>query len=141
VRGRLPVSGEARLAGALDACGTQLVAATSGLFTGSRVLDQILKGPGFLEADAYSDITFWSDELTRVPTGWRAIGWLRVKGVEHELACELALGHAARRIGQLPRLCAVSHWVLDSTWITGSRIPGLSRRVAMTSSVVLEPAE
>lgn len=140
VRGRLPVSGEASVAGPAEQWGTRLVAATTGLCTASAVLDRILKGPGFLEAENHPEISFESQTLVRVPTGWRAIGHLQLKGVNHELACELTLGPLPRQLAGGPRLSAVSHWVLDSTWITGQRIPGLSRRVSMTSSVVLEPA-
>jgi polyisoprenoid-binding protein YceI len=140
VRGRLPVFGEASIAGPAEQWGTRLVASTARLSTSSPVLDRILKGPGFLEAEDFPEIDFRSQTLVRVPTGWRAIGHLRVKGIEHELACELALGRLPRDLAGVPRITAISHWALDSTWITGQRIPGLSRRVSMTSSVVLEPA-
>jgi polyisoprenoid-binding protein YceI len=139
VRGRLPLTGDASVGGAVRECATTLVAATGELRTFSRVLDTILTGPGFLEAAAYPEISFRSEQLTRVPTGWRAVGRLRVKDVDHEVACELALGPLRWHPDGAPRLSAKSHWVMDSTWITGQRIPGLHRRVAMTSSIVLEP--
>ncbi len=140
VRGRLPLEGEASVAGSAEQWGTHLVASTRGLSTFSPVLDRILKGPGFLEADEHPEIGFQSQSLVRVPTGWRAIGLLQVKGVDYEVACELVLGHLQHGRTGGPRISAISHWVLDSRWITGQRIPGLSRRVSMTSSVVLEPA-
>jgi hypothetical protein len=33
-----------------------------------------------------------------------------------------------------------TRWVLDSTWITTQRLPTLSRRIAMSCSVVLDRA-
>jgi polyisoprenoid-binding protein YceI len=138
VRGRLPLTGGVRLGRSVEETATELVASTSTLSTFSRVLDRILTGPGFLDAEAYPQISFRSERLTRVPTGWRAIGRLRVKGTDHELACRLTLG--GLRLDSVPRLSATSHWVLDSSWITGQRLPGLSPRVEMTTSVLLEPA-
>jgi polyisoprenoid-binding protein YceI len=140
VRGRLPLSGEASVGGRVEECATTLVASTGQLSTVSPILDKILTGPGFLEAAAFPEISFRSEQLTRVPTGWRAIGQLHVKGVDHELACQLTLGTLHWDDEGTPRLSAKSHWVLDSTWITGQRIPGLSRRVSITCFVVLEPS-
>ena len=140
VRGRLPLSGKASVGGCAEECATTLVASTGGLRTFSPVLDRILTGPGFLEADVYPEISFRSEQLTRVPTGWRAIGRLRVKDVDHEIACALSLGTLRWGADGAPQLSATSHWVLDSTWITGQRIPGLSRRVAIGCRLVLEPS-
>jgi polyisoprenoid-binding protein YceI len=140
VRGRLPVSGEASVGGSAEDCGATLVARVGELSTFSPILDRILTGPGFLEADAYPEISFRSEELIQVPTGWRAIGQLRVKGVDHEVACQLSLGSLRWQADGTPRLSATSQWVLDSTWITGQRIPGLSRRVVIAASIVLEPS-
>jgi hypothetical protein len=33
-----------------------------------------------------------------------------------------------------------SRWVLDSTWVTSRRVLALSRNIAMTCSVTLQPA-
>ncbi len=140
VRGRLPVSGEALVGGSVEECATKLVASTGALSTFSPILDKILTGPGFLEAASFPEISFHSEQLTRVPTGWRAIGRLHVKGVDHEIACQLSVGSIHWDEEGTPRLSAKSHWVLDSTWITGQRIPGLSRRVAIACFIVLEPS-
>jgi hypothetical protein len=42
--------------------------------TGSSWLDRPLAGPGFLDARAFPEISFRSDLLAWVPSGWRAVG-------------------------------------------------------------------
>ena len=100
VRGRLPLAGEALIAGSVEHCATRLVAATGALTTASPILDRILTGPGFLEAETYPEISFQSQTMTRVPTGWRAIGHLRVKDVDYELACQLGIGQLSQHYGR-----------------------------------------
>ena len=100
----------------------RLTARTSAVSTGSPVLDRLLAGPGFLDA-----------------AGWRAVGRLRVKNTEHELACQLDLQLGDTRPGGPPRIVIASHWVLDSRWVTSQWIPGLGHRIVMTCSFFLEP--
>jgi polyisoprenoid-binding protein YceI len=133
VRGRLPLSGGARISATVDQSAACLVASSAALSTGSGLLDRMLVGSGFLEADAFPEITFRSEMLVRVPSGWRAVGQLEVKGREHAMACELAVD---------PRdpMTITSRWVLDSAWVTSRRVLALGRSIAMTCSVRLQPA-
>jgi hypothetical protein len=101
------------------------------------MLDRLLAGPGFLDAETHPDISFRSEMLVCVPTGWRAVGHLRVKGTEHPLVCELD----ADLRDQQPEPSAMTittRWVIDSTWITTQRVPMLGRRIAMSCSLALE---
>ena len=77
--------------------------------------------------------------LAWVPAGWRAVGLLRIKNVEHELACVLDLDLGDTRPDAPPRVIIGSSWVIDPRWITSMRIPALARRVVMTCSFSLEP--
>ena len=93
----------------------------------------MLLGSGFLEAQAFPEISFRSEMLVRVPSGWRAVGQLEVKGREHAMACELA-------VDQRNPMTITSRWVLDTAWVTTRRVPALGRNIAMTCSVTLQPA-
>jgi YceI-like protein len=104
------------------------------------VLDRELAGPGFLDAGAFPEISFRSELLAWVPTGWRAVGRLQVKGTEHELACQLDLDRDGEPLSDPPRIRITSRWILDSRWITRHWIPGLGRRIPMTCSFLLEPS-
>jgi polyisoprenoid-binding protein YceI len=110
VRGRLPLTGAARISASLEESAARLVACTTALSTGSGLLDRMLVGAGFLEAEVFPEISFRSEMLVSVPSGWRAVGQLEVKGSEHPMACELAVD---------PRnpMTITSRWVLDSTWL------------------------
>jgi hypothetical protein len=70
---------------------------------------------------------------------WRAVGLLRVKNVEHELACVLDLNLGDTRPDAPSRITIGSSWVIDPRWITSKRIPALGRRIVMTCSFSLEP--
>jgi polyisoprenoid-binding protein YceI len=139
VRGHLPLTGEALVTEPIEGSVVRLAAKTGAVSTGSAVLDRLLAGPGFLDARAYPEISFCSELLVWVPTGWRAVGRLRVKNAEHELACEFGVQFSDTRPGVTPRLVIASSWVIDSTWVTSQRIPALGRRIAMTCSFFLEP--
>ncbi len=139
VRGRLPLTGGVRIAQPLEESTARLTARTSAVSTGSPVLDRLLAGPGFLDAGAFPEISFRSGLLVWVPAGWRAIGCLRVKNVEHELACQLDLDLPDTRPGDPPRIIIASSWVIDSRWVTSQWVPALGRRIVMTCSFSLEP--
>ena len=101
VRGRLPLTGGVLIAEPVEDSTARLAARASAVSTGSPVLDRLLTGPGFLDAGAFPEIIFRSELLAWVPAGWRAVGRLRVKNTEHELACQLDLrlnAYAARRL-------------------------------------------
>jgi len=117
----------------------RLIARAGAVRTGSPVLDRLLAGPGFLDAGTFPEISFRSELLAWVPTGWRAVGHLQVKNAEHELACYLALHLDGTRPDGSPRILITSSWVIDSRWITRQWIPGLGRRIVMTCSCSLEP--
>jgi polyisoprenoid-binding protein YceI len=140
VRGRLPLTGEVLIAEPIEESTARLAATTSAISTGSAALDRLLAGPAFLDVTAFPQISFWSELLVRVPAGWRAVGRLQVKNVEHELACQLELRPGDRAPDGQPRLVITSQWVIDSRWITSQWIPGLSRRVVITCSFGLEPS-
>jgi polyisoprenoid-binding protein YceI len=90
VRGRLPLRGDVLVAELAQESTAELVASPSAVTTGHGVLDRVLAGPGFLNADNFPEITFRSEVLVCVPTGWRAIGNMCIKGTEHPVVCELA---------------------------------------------------
>ena len=139
VRGQLPLSGRVQIAEPIEESTARLTARTSAVSTGSPVLDRVLAGPGFLDARAYPEISFQSDLLVWVPGGWRAVGRLRIKNSEHELACQLDVQRGDGPPRVVPRLVIACTWVIDSTWVTSQRIPALSRRIPMTCSFHLDP--
>jgi polyisoprenoid-binding protein YceI len=139
VQGRLPLTGRVLVAEPVEDSVAWLAASACRVSTGSHVLDRQLAGPGFLDARAFPEISFRSEMLAWVPAGWRAVGHLQVKGTEHELACELDLDGEGGPPGDSPRVRITSSWILDSSWITRLWIPGLSRRIPMTCSFLLEP--
>jgi polyisoprenoid-binding protein YceI len=139
VRGRLPLTGGVRIAQPIEDSTARLAARASAISTGSLVLDRLLAGPGFLDAGTFPEISFRSELLVWVPTGWRAVGRLQVKNTKHELACQLDLGLPGTRAGDPPRIIIASSWVIDSRWVTSQWIPALGRRIAMTCSFSLEP--
>jgi polyisoprenoid-binding protein YceI len=147
VRGRLPLAGDVRIAECIEDSVAFLSTRTRALSTGVGALDRLLKGPSFLDSDNFPQICFWSQKMVRVPDGWRALGRLRVKAAEHELACELEVGAwddgpAAWDGGPAawPGVTVTTRWALDSEWVTSQRLPGLGRCIAMTCSLTLEPA-
>jgi polyisoprenoid-binding protein YceI len=139
VRGRLPLTGRVLITDPIEESTALLSARTSAVSTGSAVLDRVLTGPAFLDARAYPEISFQSDLLSLVPTGWRAVGHLQVKDAEHELACEFGVHRGDARPGGAPRLVIACAWAIDSTWVTSQRIPALGRRISMTCSFHLQP--
>jgi polyisoprenoid-binding protein YceI len=141
VRGRLPLTGRLLIAEQIEESTALLAARVSEVSTGSPALDRLLRGPGFLDAAAFPEISFRSELLARVPAGWRAAGHLRVRGIEHELACQLGLHDDRPGESGPPRFRITSTWVIDSRWVTRQWIPGLSRRIPMTCSFVLEPGD
>ena len=139
VRGRLPLSGGVLITEPIEDSTARLIARASAVSTGSPVLDRLLAGTGFLDAGTYPEISFRSELLAWVPTGWRAAGHLRIKDIEHELACHLDLHLGGTRPDGSPCVLIASSWVIDSRWITRQWIPGLGRRIVMTCSCSLEP--
>jgi polyisoprenoid-binding protein YceI len=139
VRGQLPLAGQVVITEPVEESAALLTARTSAVSTGSPVLDRVLAGPAFLDAQAYPEISFRTDLLAQGPTGWRAVGHLQVKNAEHELACEFGVHLGDGGPGSAPRLVIACSWVLDSTWVTSQRIPALSRRIAMSCSFGLYP--
>jgi polyisoprenoid-binding protein YceI len=140
VQGRLPLTGRVLIAEPIENSTARLAARAGQVSTGSHLLDRQLAGPGFLDAGAFPEISFRSELLAWVPTGWRAVGCLQVKGAEHELACQLDLDHDSEPLGDRPRIRITSRWILDSRWITRHWIPGLGRCIPMTCSFLLEPS-
>ncbi|HEV2253553.1 MAG TPA: YceI family protein [Streptosporangiaceae bacterium] len=139
VRGRLPLTGRVLIAEPVEDSTARLIARSDAVSTGSPALDRLLTGPDFLDAGTFPEISFRSELLAWVPAGWRAVGLLRVKNVEHELACVLDLYLGDTRPDAPPRVTISSSWVIDPRWITSKRIPALGRRVVMTCSFALEP--
>ncbi len=143
VRGRLPLTGAVKVAASIEDSRAHLVALANDVSTGNRMLDRLLAGPGFLDTEGHPTISLRSQMLVCVPTGWRVVGQLEVKGIERPIVCEL---QADLRSAQPPTAAAraamilTTRWVLDSTWITTQRLPTLSRRIAMSCSVVLDRA-
>src|ERR1700689_4723655 len=72
VRGRLPLTGRVLITEPIEDSTARLTARAGAVSTGSLVLDQLLAGPGFLDAGAYPEISFRSEFLAWVPAGWRA---------------------------------------------------------------------
>lgn len=140
VRGLLPLSGAAYVSPAVEDSSAELYAETGALRTGSAVLDRVLASPGFLDAETHPRIGFRSEMLVCVPTGWRALGQLWVKGTEHPLMCELDADLRHQQPGR-PAMIITTRWVIDPTWITTQRVPMLSGRVAMNCSVTLEQVD
>jgi polyisoprenoid-binding protein YceI len=137
VRGHLPLTGGAVIAAPIQDSTAHLIAMTEALSTGSAMLDRLLTGPGFLNAKVFSEISFRTQMLVHVPTGWRAVGQLQLKGIEHSVVCELDPPRHVRPGDTTMTL--TSRWVIDSTWITTRLVPTLSRRIAMSCSIALEP--
>jgi polyisoprenoid-binding protein YceI len=124
---------------AVEDSAAHLYAATGGLRTGSAMLDRLLTGPQFLDAETHPSISFRSEMLVRVPTGWRAVGHLRVKGTDHPMVCDLVADLRDSKLGQMA-MTVETRWVFDSSWITG-RVPMLARRIAMSCSITLEQTD
>ena len=139
VRGRLALAGRVRIARPIEDSGACLTARADTLTTGSALLDQLITGPGFLDADVFPEISFQAELLVCVPSGWRAVGQLRVKGAERPLACQLDVEPGSSRAGGASGMTVTSRWALDSRWVTRQRIPALSRRIVMTCSIALVP--
>lgn len=139
VHGRMPLAGRVLIAEPIEDSTAWLAAKAAQVSTGSHVLDRQLAGPTFLDAGPFPEISFRSELLAWVPTGWRAVGRLQVKGTEHELACQLGLDRGSEPLHDSPRVRITSSWILDSRWITRHWIPGLSRCIPMTCSFLLEP--
>ncbi len=139
VRGRLPLAGRVIIAEPIEDSTACLAARANAVSTGSPVLDRLLAGPRFLDAAAFPEISFRSELLAWVPTGWRAVGRLRVKNAEHELACQLDLHLGDTPHDDTRRVVVASNWVIDSRWITSHWVPALSRHVVMTCSFSLVP--
>jgi polyisoprenoid-binding protein YceI len=137
IQGRLPLTGGAVVTPTIEDSTAELVAMTEAISTGHGLIDGLLSSPNFLDAETFPEITFRSELLVRVPTGWRAVGQLHVKGTGYPLACELDVDVRHPRPGAA-KMTLTTRWVLDSTWITTQRVPGLSRRIAMTCSVELD---
>ena len=139
VQGSLPLAGRAVISEPVEESTALLAARTSAVSTGSPALDRLLTSPGFLDAQAFPEITFRSDLLAWVPGGWRAVGLLRVKDTEHELACQLDVHPTAAGRDPSSRVTITSSWVIDSRWVTSKRIPMLGHRIVMACSFCLEP--
>jgi len=139
VRGRLPLAGRVIIAEPIEDSAGCLAARTNAVSTGSPVLDRLLAGPRFLDAAAFPEISFRSELLAWVPAGWRAVGRLRVKNAEHELACQLDLDFGDAPHDDTRRIVVAGNWVIDSRWVTSHWIPALSRRIVMTCSFSLIP--
>jgi polyisoprenoid-binding protein YceI len=144
VRGRLGLTGRVRIAQPIEDSEARLTARAGTLSTGSALLDQLITGPGFLDADSFPEISFQAELLVCVPAGWRAVGQLRLKGAERPLACQLDVVPGVRpadglAASGLAGMTITSRWALDSRWVTRQRIPGLGRRIVMGCSVALAP--
>jgi polyisoprenoid-binding protein YceI len=141
VPGRLPLIGAVSVAASIEDSKAHLVALANEVSTGNRMLDRLLAGPGFLDIEEYPTISLRSQMLVCVPTGWRVVGQLEVKGIEHPIVCELEADlRSAHPRTSAPAMVLTTRWVLDSTWITRQRVPMLSRRIAMSCSLVLDHA-
>lgn len=138
VRGRLPMTGRVLISEPVGQSTARLAARAGAISTGSPALDRVLAGPGFLDAGNFPEISFLAELVVRVPSGWRAVGRLRVRDAEHELACQLRMQDTERAPASACVIVGCT-WVLDGRWVTSHRIPTLSRRVVMTSSLYLEP--
>jgi polyisoprenoid-binding protein YceI len=123
VRGRLPLTGRVLFAEPIEDSTAWLTATAGQVRTGLPAMDRQLAGPSFLDAGAFPE----------------AIGRLKVKDTEHELACHLDLDGDSGPLDDWPRFRITSSWILDLRWITRQWIPGLGRRIPMTCSFLLEP--
>jgi polyisoprenoid-binding protein YceI len=107
VRDRLPLAGRVIIAEPIEDSTACLAARTSAVSTGSPALDRLLAGAALPDAAAFPEISFRSGVAGLGPR-WLAgaVGRLRVKNAEHELACQfdLHLRHAAGR--RAARRCA-----------------------------------
>ena len=131
--------GTVSVAASIEDSTAHLVALANEVSTGNRMLDRLLAGPGFLDIEDYPTLSLRSQMLVCVPTGWRVVGQLQVKGIEHPIVCELEADlRSAQPQTADAAMILTTHWVLDSTWITTQRLPTLSRRIAMGCSVVLD---
>jgi polyisoprenoid-binding protein YceI len=139
VRGRLPLTGRVLFAEPIEDSTAWLTATAGQVRTGLPAMDRQLAGPSFLDAGAFPEIGFRSELLAWAPAGWQAIGRLKVKDTEHELACHLDLDGDSGPLDDWPRFRITSSWILDLRWITRQWIPGLGRRIPMTCSFLLEP--
>lgn len=140
VRGCLPLCGGAYVSASLEDSVAHLYAATGALHTGSAMLDRLLAGPRFLDSETHPDISFRSETLVCVPTGWRAVGRLRIKGTDHPLVCELEADlHDQQHASAATTI--KTRWVIDSTWITTQRVPMLGRRIVMSGSLAVEQTD
>jgi polyisoprenoid-binding protein YceI len=139
VRGRLPLTGRVLIAEPIEDSTATLAARASQVSTGYPMLDRQLAGPSFLDAGSFPEIRFRSGLLAWLPAGWRAAGCLQVKGTEHELACQLDMDRDGEPLDDSSPFRITSNWILDSRWVTRQWIPGLSRRITMTCSFLLEP--
>jgi hypothetical protein len=139
VQGRLPLTGQVLVTEPAEDGWAWLSARTSAISTGSPALDRLLAGPAFLDAHAHPDICFQSDLLICVPSGWRAVGRLRVKNTEHELACQFGVRFGDPEPAGSPRPVVTCSWVIDPAWVATQRIPALDRRIQMTCSFRLDP--
>ena len=139
VRGRLPMTGRVLITEPIEDSIAWLTATAAQIRTGFPALDRQLAGPSFLDAGAFPELSFRSELLTWVPTGWRAVGRLQVRAAEHEMACHLELERDSAAPDESLRFRVTSRWILDSRWITRQWIPGLDRRISMTCSFLLEP--
>jgi len=141
VRGRLPLIGAVSVAASIEESTAHLGALANEVSTGNHMLDRLLAGPGFLDIENYPTISLRSQMLVCVPTGWRVVGQLQVKGIEHPMVCELEADlRSAQPQTSAATMILTTRWVLDSTWITAQRLPTLSRRIAMSCSLVLDHA-
>jgi polyisoprenoid-binding protein YceI len=141
VRGCLPLTGAVSVAASFEDSTAHLTAMADEVSAGNRMLDRLLAGPGFLDTEVYPTISLRSQMLVCVPTGWRAVGQLQVKGIEHPIVCELEADLRPKHPqAGVAAMTLTTRWVLDSTWITTQRVPTLSRRIAMNCSVVLDRA-
>jgi len=139
VQGSLPLAGQVLLGQLAEDSSAWLTARARSLSTGLALLDELLTGPGLLDAATFPEITFRAERLTIVPAGWRAMGQLWVKAAGYPLVCRLDPAPASRQ-PEGPGMTIISHWALDARWVTRKRIPGLRRRIGMTCSITLLPA-
>jgi YceI-like domain len=135
----MPLTGRVLIAEPFEESTARLAARSGAVSTGSPMLDRLLAGPAFLDAGTFPEIGFRSELLAWVPGGWRAVGCLKIKNVDHELACVLGLRLDDTRPDVRPCIAVGSSWVIDSSWVTSQRIPGLGRHIVMTCSFSLVP--
>lgn len=143
VQGRLPLIGAVNVVASIEDSVAHLVAMANEVRTGNRMLDRLLAGPGFLDIEDHPTISLRSRMLVCVPTGWRVVGQLQVKGIEHPIVCELEADLCSvqpQTAAAAGTMILTTRWVLDSRWITTQRLPTLSRRISMSCSLVLDHA-